>query len=289
MKRFVAFILIFILIFCSKGFCQELKGKRDGIHKEFNENGTRKLQYAVKNEQLDGFYEKFDENGELEYRQYYTQGVFDGVDRENYYYPLFFWYRHFRGGGQELLLSEQEAVKMFSEGYELADEPLEGDGMGIVQTRLPTKEDNGKKYPVTLTGISKNYIYLTEYKDKGQVEPQRHYYCDVIRRFKVPRSYDVDGLFNADVIQEVFQRRHTGVEFGTPFGTRKQKGESRLWAVQQYLGEPDYVSPLKPAGWFDVYYEFQDLHIVGHNSAVYFMEEGRPEWAKSPNYRNPKK
>ena len=279
-------IVILLSVTCSNGFCQGQVGKKDGIHKGFYENGKLRYEYMVKDEELNGFYEKYDEEGRLEYRQYYIDGVFDGVDRAHYYYPLFFWYQHIGKNekSEDVRLNDEEAVEMFREGYELADGPVEGNGMGIVRTRIPIGEHSEKKHPVTLTGLSKNYIYLKEYKDREDVEPFKHYYCDLIRKYKVQRSYEVDRLFNVSFIEEVFQRRHTGIEFSTPFGRRKRREGSRLKSVQQYLGEPDYSRPLKPAGWFDVYYEDENLHIVGHGSSVYFMEEVRPDWARSPKY-----
>ncbi|MCK5259684.1 MAG: hypothetical protein KAJ70_01360 [Candidatus Omnitrophica bacterium] len=282
-------ILIFLFTACSNGFCQKQIGKRDGIHREYYRNGTLKYEYMVKEERLNGFYERYDEEGELEYRQYYINGVFDGVDRKNYYYPLFFWYQHIGKEAQEVLLSDYEAVEMFGEDYELAGAPKEGNWMGIVRTRIPVGRHAEKKHSVTLAGLSKNYIYLKGYKDRKDIEPAMHYFYELIREYKVQRSDDVDDLFNVSFIEEVFQRRHTGVEFGSPFGNRKRREGSRLRFVQRYIGEPDYSFPLRPAGWFDVYYERENLHLVGHSSAVYFMESVKPEWADSPEYRIKKK
>ena len=185
MRTKTVIILIFLFVACSKGFAQGQEGKRDGIHKEFYEHGKLRFEYIVKDEKLNGFYEKYDEDGELEYRQYYVSGVFDGVDRSNYYYPLFFWYQHIKEEAQEVRLSEEEALEMFSEGYVLADDPMEGNWMDIVRTRIPTGEDNEKKHPVTLVGISKNYIYLKEYKDRDDIVPRKHYFYDLIRKYKV--------------------------------------------------------------------------------------------------------
>ena len=281
--------LIVLLIICSNGFAKGQKGKRDGIYREFYEGGKLKREYMVKGEKLNGFYEKYDEDGELEYRQYYINGVFDGVDRNYYHYPLFFWYQHLTEEAEEVRLNDEEAVEMFFEDYELAAGPIEGNWMGIVRTRVPVGKGSEDKHPVTLTGLSKNYIYLKEYKDREDIEPLKHYFYDLVRKYKVQRSYAVDSLFNVSFIERIFQRRHTGIEFGTPFGKRKKREGSRLRSVQQYLGEPDYSWPLKPAGWFDVYYANENLRIVGHGSAVYFIEEIRPDWAKSPKYRNRKK
>ena len=276
--------VIFLFTACSNGFTQNLKGKKDGIHKEYHKNGELKCEYQVKANQLNGFYEKYDEDGELEYRQYYFHGIFDGVDRDSYYYPLFFWFQHIADEGEDVFLNGYEAVKMFSEGYDLADSPREGNWMGIVRTRIPVGKSAKDKHPVTVTAISKNYIYLKEYIDRENIEPLMHYFYDLVQKYKVRRNDEVDDLFNVSFIEAAFQRRHTGIEFGAPFDSRKRREGNRLRSVQRYLGEPDYKFPLRPAGWFDVYYERENLHLLGHGSAVYFIESVRPSWVGLPEY-----
>lgn len=283
------FVGILSLVLCGPAFSQALRSGQNGIQKEFYRNGTLKLEYTVKDERLNGPYIKYDENGDLEYRQYYINGIFDGVDQKDFYYELFSWYQHFLDEGPEVLLTEAEAVKKFSYGYRQAEELKEGNKMGIVRTIIPAGEDGQKRNPVALAAISRNYIYLKEYEDVMDIQPDRHYFYQLIHKYKVRRGYDIDGMFSVPLILEVFQRRHTAVEYGTPFGRFSRREWSRLFSVQQFLGEPDYVYPLMPAGWFDVYYEKINLHIMGHNSAVYFMEERRPEWAKTPKYKNKNK
>lgn len=280
-----ATMILFLCVMCSNGFSQETDGKNDGVHREFYEGGKVKFEYMVKDGKLNGFLEKYDEDGKLEYRQYYIDGMFDGVDKDNYYYPLFFWWHHIKDEGPEALLNEEEALERFESGYELADEPLDENWMNVPVTRLPAGRTTGKEFPLKLTGLSKNYIYVKEYQDREDVEPDKHYFYDLVRKYKIRRSDEVDALFNVSSIKEIFKRTHTGVEFGTPFGNRKRREQSRLRSVQQYLGEPEYARPLRPAGWFDVYYEDENLHVVGHGSSVYFMEEARPDWVGSPQYR----
>lgn len=286
MKTKTIIFLILVLIIPKAGFSQDLEGKRDGVYKEYYEGEKVKLEYMVKNGKLNGYYEQYDEDGELEYRQFYIEGVFDGTDRTYYYFPLFFWYQHISGEAETVILSEEEALDMFAEDYELAPAPMEGNWMGIVRTRVPVGDDREERHPVTLAGISRNYIYLNEYVDRDDIEPFKHYFYKLVREYKVPRSEDVDILFNVDYITELLQRRHTGIEFGTPFGRWRSREGSRLKSVQQYIGNPDYEYPLKPSGWFDIYYEYQNLRIVGHNFAVYFMEESKPDWAGLPQYRS---
>ena len=141
-------ILILLSMACSNGFCQGQAGKRDGIHREFY--GKKKLmyEYMVKDEKLNGFYEKYDEKGRLEYRQYYIDGIFDGVDSTNYYYPLFFWYQHIRGEAKEIRLSDDEAVEIFSDGYELAvDDIILAPVTGINDGVIPTTTTLCQNYP----------------------------------------------------------------------------------------------------------------------------------------------
>ena len=281
------FTFLCLFLISSNSFSQS--GKRDGIHKEFYEDGKLKYEYLVKDEKYNGFYERYDEHGDLEYREYYIDGTFDGTDRENYYYTLYTWYHHIGDEAEEVKLDKEEALERFGRDYKFVDEPFEGNWMGILRTRIPVDDKDKKRFPVILTGISKNYIYLKEFKERKGVEHRVHFYYDLIRKYRVERDYDIDGLFNVDLIEEVLKRRHTAVEFGTSYGRwRKRKG-SRLWSVQQYLGEPDYAKKLKPSGWFDVYFEDENLRIVGHSSSVYFMEEKRPEWAGHPEYKYKKK
>jgi len=280
-------ILIVCALFCLlPSLALGQAGKPDGIQKEFYPDGKLKFEYLVKSEKFNGFYERYDEEGALEYRQYFIDGIFDGTDREHYYYPLFSWYHHIGDEGQEVRLDPEEALELFGQHYEFADAPFENDPIDVVVTRMPV-DNNGEKYPVILAGISKNYLYLKEFKERKGVEHREHHYYDLVRKYRVARDDVMDSLFNADVLLEIFERRHTGIEFGTPYGSWRKREGSRLWSVQQYLGQPDYVFPLDPGGWFDVYYETENLRLVGHNSSVYFIEQGRPEWV-APKYRNKK-
>jgi len=149
-------------------------------------------------------------------------------------------------------------------------------------TRIPVVED---KSPIKLAGISKNYIYLKEYEEREGLTTRGYQYYDLIRKYKVERSADVDDLFNVDSVEEIFKRKHTGVEYGTPYGRWRRKEGSRLKALDQYLGDPDYAMPVEVSGSFDFYYEKENLHVVGHTSAVYFIEEVRPDWAKFPKFK----
>ena len=266
------------------GFCQseeEIKlysEKKTKLHDEFYANGNIKLQYVMKDGKLNGFYRKYDENGKLEFKQYYIDDIFDGVDKKNYYYPLFRWEHLIVGRAKEIKLNAGEAVKIFEKDYELADKPQDGNRIGIVRTRIPVSNNKERRYPVTLTALSKKYIYLKEYKARRETNrPGRHYY-DLIKSYKVRRNNKIDNLFNVFQTEEAMKTTHTGVEFGTPYGYRKERAGNRLRSVQQFLGEPDYSRPLPVGGWFDVYYEHENLRILGHSFAVYFMEEKRPDW-----------
>ncbi len=285
-KKLILFLVLTLLT--SQGsFAQS--GKRDGIHQEFYKNKKLKYEYIVKNEKFSGFYERYDEQGELEYRQYFIDGIFDGTDRENYYYELFTWYHHIGDVASEVQIDIEKAKKLFGEDYEFVNEPFAGNWMGIIRTRIPKNGGRKKRYPVTLSGISKNYVYIKEFHERDGSENRKHHFYDLIRIYRVERDEAIDRLFNADLIVEVFQHRHTAVEYGMSHGRWRKREGSRLWSVEQYLGEPDYSRELGPSGWFDVYYADENLRIIGHNSAVYFMEKGRPQWASSSKHKNARK